>query len=183
MRRKEGVDKAIAFIREENEPDKISKRKNQKANRFKCPSLRGTNATEAIANSYHSMVRRCCNPKHDAYPRYGGKGIKVCATWIDHPASFVRWATENNLQKGETIDRIDPTKGYSPENCRVLSRSENSKRARTAHRITVHGVTDTASGWERALGMKRGQLNYIIRSRGIDAAIQTIKDTIVATAT
>lgn len=32
---------------------------------------------------WHSLMGRCYNPKHKAYPNYGGKGITVCEEWHD----------------------------------------------------------------------------------------------------
>ena len=42
---------------------------------------------------------------------------------------FEKWAVNSVYSEGLTIDRIDSTKGYCPENCRWVSLSENSGRA------------------------------------------------------
>lgn len=70
-----------------------------------------------------NMVQRCTYPKHQAYHRYGGRGIAVCDEWRDSFQSFYDWAMahgyDENAPKGQcTIDRIDNDKGYSPDNCR-----------------------------------------------------------------
>lgn len=69
------------------------------------------------------MKRRCNNPHDSSYPRYGGRGIKVCKEWSDSYEAFRDWALENgydaNAPKGKcTLDRIDNDRGYSPDNCR-----------------------------------------------------------------
>ena len=28
------------------------------------------------------MVQKCTNPNHEAYPRYGGRGARVCDRWL-----------------------------------------------------------------------------------------------------
>jgi hypothetical protein len=54
------------------------------------------------------------------------KGITVCERWEN---SFENFIADMGLPKtGESIDRIDSTKGYSPENCRwadVTTQSRN----------------------------------------------------------
>lgn len=75
---------------------------------------------------WQAMKRRCYNPHHRAYPRYGGKGIKVCPDWQD----FVGFYTDmlEGYSPGLTLDREDSTKDYSKGNCRWLTKKENSSR-------------------------------------------------------
>jgi len=75
------------------------------------------------------MKRRCANRKDSAYPRYGGRGIKVCREWHDLK-KFVTWAENNGYRKGLEIDRIDNDKGYSPENCRWTTSKEQGRNKR-----------------------------------------------------
>lgn len=78
------------------------------------------------------MRQRCSNPNRTAYRLYGGKGIKVCDEWNDF-AVFKEWAIANGYTDTLTIDRIDPHKGYNPDNCRWISASENTARANRNH--------------------------------------------------
>lgn len=73
------------------------------------------------------MRDRCSNPKNQDYGIYGGKGIVVCQEWLDY-AAFRAWATSKGYAKGLTLDRVDPNKDYSPDNCEWVTASENSKR-------------------------------------------------------
>jgi hypothetical protein len=72
---------------------------------------------------WHDMISRCKYPKHNAYSRYGGKGIRVCLQWQNF-IPFMNWALSNGYKDNLTIDRINRDKGYSPENCRWSTRSE-----------------------------------------------------------
>lgn len=70
-----------------------------------------------------SMIYRCKNYK--AY-----EGIKVCEEWTNDIMSFYNWAINNGWKKGLSIDRIDSNRDYEPSNCRFITVSENSKKAR-----------------------------------------------------
>lgn len=74
-------------------------------------------------NSYEAMIRRCSGKHHRCY-----NNVKVCKEWEDNPRIFGEWAMANGFEVGLTIDRIDPSKGYFPENCRWITLSENVKR-------------------------------------------------------
>ena len=78
------------------------------------------------------MRQRCNNPNREAYPLYGGKGVKLCEEW-DNYSCFKGWAMTNGYEDSLSIDRIDPSKGYSPDNCRWISQSDNTARANKNH--------------------------------------------------
>lgn len=73
------------------------------------------------------MKSRCDRPSHHAYATYGGKGVKVCSQWTDF-AVFHAWAVSSGYADDLSIDRIDASGDYEPNNCRWVTRSENSRR-------------------------------------------------------
>ncbi len=76
---------------------------------------------------YHGMLQRCYNKKQVGYARYGAVGITVCQEWLDDPEQFAK--DMGPLPFGYQLDRIDNTKGYSPDNCRwVTEREQNDNR-------------------------------------------------------
>lgn len=84
----------------------------------------------SLYNSWCGMKARCTNPKHPKYKRYGGRGISICEEWKDI-VNFYNWAKTHGWEQGLTIDRINNDGNYCPENCRWVSRSENSRKKRT----------------------------------------------------
>lgn len=104
------------------------------------------------------MRNRCSNPNNKNYKRYGLKGITVCNEWINDYITFYNWAIKNgykeNKEKKYTIDRICNSKGYNPENCRLLSIQEQQSNRTNNHWITYQGETLTVSQWSKKTGIK-----------------------------
>lgn len=86
-------------------------------------------------NSYWSMRHRCLNPNHEAYYRYGGAGISICDRWLGDDGFINFLADMGERPKGLTLDRIDNSKGYSPENCRWATLKEQNDN-RKSNKLT-----------------------------------------------
>lgn len=99
---------------------------------------------------YNAMIQRCYNPARNVYHCYGAKGIKVSDRWLDF-AKFLEDVGER--PEGTTLDRVDNTKGYSPENCRWVTIQEqrlNRRRFKSAkHRYK--GVAPYWNKWKATL--------------------------------
>lgn len=77
-----------------------------------------------------NIEARCRYPSATHYEYYGGKGISVCAEWLENPRLFVAWANENGWKPGLEVDRKDGNGNYCPENCQVTTHQDNSQRRR-----------------------------------------------------
>lgn len=98
---------------------------------------------------WRSMWRRCTNPKAPCFHNYGGRGISVCDRWEDFHA-FV--ADMGDRPPGYTLERVDNDKGYSPENCRWASRTEQLLNRRNTLKVTIEGATYLAHELAKASG-------------------------------
>lgn len=102
---------------------------------------------------WNDMKQRCFNPNCYAHKDYGGRGISVADEWKDDFLCFYKWAMNNGYRQGLTIDRIDNSKGYSPDNCRWATIKEQSNNRRSNRNITYKGQTRTLAQWSEELGM------------------------------
>ena len=88
--------------------------------------------------TYEGMMRRCGHWEgaSECESRlYRDRGITVCELWQKSPQDFGDWLLAHGWRKGLQIDRIDNNKGYSPENCRVVTRRDNLNNKRNTLRL------------------------------------------------
>jgi hypothetical protein len=96
---------------------------------------------------YSTMIARCHNPNSISYKYYGAKNIFVCDEWKNDFSTFVEWADNNGYNDSLSIDRIDNTKGYSPDNCRWIPLADQSKNKTTSVSYTHNGETHNMKEW------------------------------------
>lgn len=118
---------------------------------------------------YTNMCTRCNNPNVKVYPRYGGRGIKVCEEWRTFKG-FEEWALANGYRDDLTLDRIDNDKGYSPDNCRFVTYMENNQNRRDNRNVTYNGVTKCVTQWARELGIEQTVLCYRLNHWSVEEA-------------
>lgn len=81
-----------------------------------------------------NMRNRCRNPRMECYPRYGGRGIKVCERW-DSFALFLADMGERP-SRTHTLDRRDNDGNYEPGNCHWTTYREQ-RRNQTRNRAVI----------------------------------------------
>jgi hypothetical protein len=101
---------------------------------------------------WRGLLTRTLNPKSKDFPRYGGRGIRVCERWRE---SFTNFFEDMGQRPSPSysIDRIDNDGPYSPENCRWATRSEQSRNTSQVRLFTIRGETKTIADWAEHFGL------------------------------
>ncbi len=128
--------------------------------------------TNSLAyKSWEGMMQRCYNPKNNAYRLYGGKGIKVCPLWRDSFEAFYKDMGERPI--GLTIERIDSTEDYTPENCKWATYTEQGRNTSRV-KLSVEKVTEirvlSATGLSggkisRLFGVNASTINNVLAGK------------------
>ena len=104
---------------------------------------------------WRGMRKRTLYHRCDSYKYYGGKGISLCEDWLNSFIAFKDWSLANGYQNGLSIDRIKNNLGYSPDNCRWVTKKEQAKNKTTTILVTIEGETLCMSDWCKKLNVSR----------------------------
>ena len=126
-----------------------------------------------LYNIYCGMIARCYHSQSISYKYYGGKGITVCDEWKDSFKAFALWAESNGYNDNLSIDRINNTKGYSPDNCRWIPKNHQQNNRSSCVYYTHNGEKHTMIDWCKIL-----HFDYTLaQSRRKEAKRKNIEDT------
>ena len=108
----------------------------------KLAATKACNTRHGLTEDYRHTLwigirQRCNNPNNQAYVDYGGRGITVCAEWEEF-STFLRDVGERP-SKAHSLDRKDNSKGYSPDNVRWATKSEQAYNRRSARKYLYRG--------------------------------------------
>lgn len=90
-----------------------------------------------LYRTWNGMMHRCTAEHSKDYPYYGGRGITVCDRWLD-VRNFIE--DMGDKPKRATLDRIDNSKGYSPDNCRWATPIAQANNKRNNREVDVGGI-------------------------------------------
>jgi len=96
--------------------------------------------------SYHSMIKRCTDPKYKNFQYWGGRGVNVCSRWLESFENFLEDMGER--PEDTTLNRIGSSKIYSKETCNWADKKEQAfdQRVYKNNLTGVTGVSKTESG-------------------------------------
>src|SRR5262245_9762 len=85
-----------------------------------------------------NLIQRCCNPKHPRYHDWGGRGIRVCNTWHQDFAAFLRdVGLKPKPHRKYILDRANNDGHYEPGNVQWVTRHKSglNRRPTTTTRL------------------------------------------------
>lgn len=102
--------------------------------------------------AWKDMLRRCYDPDHRKYPRYGARGISVCERWKQ---SFPEFLNDVGLRPsvGLSLDRIDNDKQYDPSNVRWADSFQQNRNTSWNVRIHIDGESLSIAEWSERSGV------------------------------
>lgn len=118
---------------------------------------------------WNSMKQRCYNPKNERFASYGGRGIKVCESWVNSFSEFLN--DMGGKPANKSLDRINNDGNYEPSNCRWASPKEQQRNTRLNHVVIYEG--NEVPLIEMA---ERFNLNYSTLSKRINRAGMSLED-------
>ncbi|MEX0314726.1 MAG: hypothetical protein AB3N18_11155 [Allomuricauda sp.] len=142
---------------------------------------RKRNFIHGLSNSklffvWSSMKQRCQSQTDLGYVNYGGRGIKVCAEWIEFKP-FYDWAIKNGYREGLTLDRINNNGHYEPSNCRWTTRKVQNYNKRDNRILTYNGKRLFLSEWAKELNITVSGLINRLKKHPIEIALSNSKNT------
>ncbi len=126
-----------------------------------------------VYNSWDAMVKRCYDPDHMAYPKYGGVGVFVCEFLKKSPANVVTMIGQR--PEGKTIDRIEGKGNYTcgqcsecitnkwPMNIRWLTHKEQAVNRKSTVWLMIDGVLKTRMQAATELGIPYKKAVYLLK--------------------
>lgn len=125
----------------------------KKHNQQQCKECHGYvhgKSKDRLYETYKNIVNRCTKPTCATYNYYGGRGITLCDAWEDINV-FLDWAYKNGYADGLSIDRIDNDLGYSPDNCRWVSKTTQARNTRRIMSTNTSGYRGVS--WNKSSGV------------------------------
>lgn len=93
-----------------------------------CQQRRDKKKHTPTYNTWRNMIDRCVNPNAWNYHYYGGRGVEVCARWLESFENFL--VDMGERPDGLTLDRVDVEGHYKKSNCKWATWSEQQANKR-----------------------------------------------------
>lgn len=116
-----------------------------------------------LHNIWRGIVKRCDATSGEAFEKYAGRGISLCAEWRVYEA-FRDWANANGYRDDLTIDRRDNEGSYSPDNCRWAGLKQQARNRRNTHLVSAFGRSQSLADWQDETGIGWSTILYRINA-------------------
>lgn len=112
---------------------------------------------------WRHIINRCYNINVESYKDYGARGIIMCDEWRNDFQAFYDWSMDNGYDDSLTIDRVDVNGNYEPNNCRWVTKSQQSKNKRNCIYYTINGEARCLSDCCKILNLNYNTVTHRVQ--------------------
>ena len=123
--------------------------------------------------TWQNIQQRCENSKNKNFSSYGGRGITVSPEWSEFDVFFADMGQRPSSD--HSIERINNSKGYSKDNCKWATRSEQQRNKRSNSRVLYHGDIFVMAEFAEKFGFKRDTLYHWVNRGVLEQKIPGLK--------
>ena len=136
---------------------------------------------------YKAMIRRCTNPLRKDYPQYGGRGVTVCARWMEPDGAGLRnfmadvgdarpnkKHSLHRMWKYNDDGRLIEMMEYGPDTCKwatsrqqAIERTEPRYRARVELMLKMADEGKTVEEMAEALNKSVNKIEFYLARCGL----------------
>lgn len=121
-----------------------------------------------IYRAWCDMMARCYSKACRNFRYYGAKNVKVCERWHN----FENFLEDMGLPpKGMSLDRINPSGDYEPNNCRWADQETQNRNKRKTKYIEHDGKKLTIGQLAKMYGLCDSVLRHRLRRNSIEVAL------------
>lgn len=111
-----------------------------------------------LYNEWAQIKRRCRDPRcgSQKWRYYGGRGIDILDEWYNSFEAFragVLAECGREPGEGESLDRVNNSKGYVPGNLRIADAKIQARNRRNNRLVTFNGETLCVAAWAERTGI------------------------------
>lgn len=128
-----------------------------------------------LYNIWSSMIQRCCNVNSESFAAYGEKGVSVCNEWLQFDG-FYKWAKGNGYQDNLSIDRINCSGNYCPENCQWITLSANREKHRDSIMLNINDEEHPLKTWCDKFGLPTNTVRRFYHKNGLTTTLSAFRD-------
>lgn len=117
-------------------------------------------------SAWHRMKQRCYDETHKDYPKWGGRGIKVCGRWLESFDNFLL-DVGRRPSSNHSLDRYPNNDGnYEPGNFRWATKKEQAVNRRSTKWYEYNGEKKMLKDWAETFGVHSSDVNYFLKKKG-----------------
>lgn len=101
--------------------------------------------------AWRAMTNRCEKPDTEAYPHYGGRGVRVCQAWKTFAGFYADMGEPPSTE--HSLERHDVNGDYGPDNCCWATRKEQARDKRNTAYLEYLGRRACIADWAEETGI------------------------------